>query len=812
MEFDPGPPPSIAEVLARVLDYSEHRDDFWLDWGPIFYRGRLDGSARLLCVASDPGATERIAGRTLVGDAGQRVQGFLTRLGLTRSYLCLNAFVYGMHPSHFFEAPEILNEQAQTDWRNELFDKSTHITSTLQAVVAFGANAKIAVDLWDGKRDIPVFDVHHPSFPDEDVLLSDWRSRDDAAPRDRHARRRRRQLGTELRLLLRGGGLLSDPPVGPALRRPVVPRRRLLAPDRPPATQYVRRAAGRRSRPHADLARPGHLGRLTVAGHPPVDPRTEAYGLEGHVVTMDEHFTELERGVVYLRAGEIGAVAPTDAPPPPGFEQAPVIATGGTIFPGLIELHNHLTYDVLPLWNVPQRFPNRDKWSAGAMQATYRKNISGPMTVLGRTPGLIEAVVRYVEAKCLLGGVTTSQGIALFSNQGAQAFFHGVVRNVESSTIPGMPPALTRIGDVEATDVAAFLHRLESSTCLLLHLSEGTDVAAHEHFEALHIADDEWAITPALAGIHSVALEGADFDVVAERGGSMVWSPFSNLLLYGDTAKIGLARSAGVTIGLGSDWSPSGSKNLLGELKVARLFDAGRDVFAHDRDLVATATRDAARVLHWDTKAGSLEPGKRADLLVLTGRAGDAYERLLGARETSIRMVAIDGVPRCGAVELMGEFDLGPGTERITVGDSERVLNLADPQANPIIEALSLAEATDRLQEAMSELPELAKGLESPSASLSAALASGSETRWMLLLDHEEPAGLDQRPHLPGPDGLPTAELPLDLALASTPLSELLEPIALDPLTVSDDGTFLGRVAEEMNLPDGIKQGLPALY
>jgi uracil-DNA glycosylase len=174
MVFDPGPPPAIEDVFARVPDYSAH-DDFWIDWGPIFYRGRLSGEARVLCVASDPGATERIAGRTLVGDAGQRVQGFLTKLGLTRSYLCLNAFVYGMFPSHFFNAPDILKEKAQRDWRNELFDKTTHVTSDLQAIIAFGSNAQGAVDLWDGKADVPVFPVHHPSFPNEDELLEDWR-------------------------------------------------------------------------------------------------------------------------------------------------------------------------------------------------------------------------------------------------------------------------------------------------------------------------------------------------------------------------------------------------------------------------------------------------------------------------------------------------------------------------------------------------------------------------------------------------------------------------------------------------------------
>jgi hypothetical protein len=48
--------------------------------------------------------------RTLVGDAGQRVQGFLAKIGLTRSYVCLNAFAYALHPSSFFEAGEILRD------------------------------------------------------------------------------------------------------------------------------------------------------------------------------------------------------------------------------------------------------------------------------------------------------------------------------------------------------------------------------------------------------------------------------------------------------------------------------------------------------------------------------------------------------------------------------------------------------------------------------------------------------------------------------------------------------------------------------
>jgi len=162
-----------VEIFARAPDYAPYKEHFWYDWGPIFYRGRLEGTARLLCVASDPGPTERVALRTLVGDAGQRVQGFLAKVGLVRSYLCLNAFVYALHPGSFWEGREILRDAGHLAWRNELFDKVKG--PELRAAVAFGLQAQDAVDLWEGKGDLPVFELPHPSSRDSGRLLDAWR-------------------------------------------------------------------------------------------------------------------------------------------------------------------------------------------------------------------------------------------------------------------------------------------------------------------------------------------------------------------------------------------------------------------------------------------------------------------------------------------------------------------------------------------------------------------------------------------------------------------------------------------------------------
>lgn len=173
MEFDPGPPPAYAELFGRLPDLSPIRGSLWFDWGPIFYRGRLDGSARVLCIASDPGATERIAGRTLVGDAGQRVQGFLRKLGLSRSYLCLNAFPYALFPSHAGRAASLLALPAFRDWRNELYDTAAE---HVEAVIAFGAVARTAVAQWPGAAGHRVVTVPHPSSWDQAVLVAGWRA------------------------------------------------------------------------------------------------------------------------------------------------------------------------------------------------------------------------------------------------------------------------------------------------------------------------------------------------------------------------------------------------------------------------------------------------------------------------------------------------------------------------------------------------------------------------------------------------------------------------------------------------------------
>ena len=561
----------------------------------------------------------------------------------------------------------------------------------------------------------------------------------------------------------------------------------------------------------------------------PIDPlASPRLALAGRVVTMDDAFTVRDHATVYMEAGRIVAIRDAAEAAPPGFERVDVVATGGTLFPGLIELHNHLSYNALPLWErVPKLFLHRGQWPD---HKDYRRLVSGPMTVVGEhrddegRPSLLPALVRYVECKSLMGGVTTTQGVKLASNSGIQRFYRGIVRNVEQTDDPELPEAQGRIPDVDARNARRFLTRLErEDSCMLLHLSEGvTDPAdpesrARRHFRALEIAAGTWALNDRFTGIHAAGLLPEDFDVLASHRASIVWSPFSNLLLYGGTARVEAAAAAGVRIGLGSDWSPTGSKNLLGELKVAWLYSQhllGGVLGA--RDIVAMATRDAARILKWESTLGTLEAGRRADVLVVTGTAGDPYEALVRARETDVRLVMINGIARYGAVDLMDA--LGPRGEAVRVGGEERRLFLEQHTADPDVAPVTLRTAQRTLREAFRNIAALAREAERPRAArLRRALDAPVAPVWSLALDEIRDTGVDLRPRLPfdGPrdfTGPERVSRRAAMAIRSTPLSQILGPIELDPLTVADDHDFLSFVERQPNVPEPVRLGLRELY
>ncbi len=186
-KFDPGPKGALKTFMNSTPSYEVEVGDsttFWYAFGNLLYRGRLDGSARVLCIASDPGPTECLPfmRRALVGDSGQKTQGFLAKLGLTRSYVLVNAFAVAMRPSEKTKGLKVLkNNAAIMAARHGLYDRL--LGPNIEAVITFGDVADQAYLLWRAAnpavKKVPRVDLAHPAAVDrggsgDDASLQGW--------------------------------------------------------------------------------------------------------------------------------------------------------------------------------------------------------------------------------------------------------------------------------------------------------------------------------------------------------------------------------------------------------------------------------------------------------------------------------------------------------------------------------------------------------------------------------------------------------------------------------------------------------------
>jgi 5-methylthioadenosine/S-adenosylhomocysteine deaminase len=446
--------------------------------------------------------------------------------------------------------------------------------------------------------------------------------------------------------------------------------------------------------------------------------------LEGVVVTMNGARDVLRHGHVLVRDGRIIAV--WDGPiPPAGIDldsaARPELGPKALIYPGLINLHGHPLNDALPLWQTPsshtqaaagrptgtEPYANRYQWSVDSSPEFFRI-VASPRTALTDPLGLNLAaeVVKYGEARMILGGATATQGAPANA-----AYDTLLARNVDNQNfgrdrIDNYVPAIASLTGAQLGDVVG---RMQNGLldAWIVHLAEGVrdadrrpgdTVSSRAEFADLKA---KGLLTDATVIVHGIGLEPSDFSEMAAapparadgvgdgRGAKLVWSPLSNLLLYGKTASVYDALAAGVLVALGADWSPSGSPNLLTELKVAdralrdeRLLGNRRRLvpslapsgstgeerreaeLALDRLLVEMVTINAARAIRWDDQVGSIEAGKLADLLVISRPLLPAipdlphspFRSLINATEADVSLVLVGGEPVAGDVSIMQSF------------------------------------------------------------------------------------------------------------------------------------------------------------
>lgn len=175
-KFDKGPTASWAQKLfdAPRQHYINHPSGrFRTEFGPVYYRGRLNNSVKLLIVGQDPSTDEILAQRNLVGSAGQRVQKLLNKLGITKSYVMFNTFLYGIKGQMDVVMQAVALEPTILNYRNSLFAKIAG-ANTIQAIISFGNGADLAIANWPARpAGVPWFQLTHPSAPDN-LVLPNW--------------------------------------------------------------------------------------------------------------------------------------------------------------------------------------------------------------------------------------------------------------------------------------------------------------------------------------------------------------------------------------------------------------------------------------------------------------------------------------------------------------------------------------------------------------------------------------------------------------------------------------------------------------
>ena len=143
------------------------QSQFRVEWGPIFHRGRLDGSARVLVIGQDPAQHETVVRRILVGEAGRRVQGFLAKLGINQSYVMLNTFLYSVYGS---ASAQTRRNPALVGYRNSWL-QAILMSGKIEAVIGLGMNADEAWQMWkttdDGQKSNIIYAaITHPTQPE----------------------------------------------------------------------------------------------------------------------------------------------------------------------------------------------------------------------------------------------------------------------------------------------------------------------------------------------------------------------------------------------------------------------------------------------------------------------------------------------------------------------------------------------------------------------------------------------------------------------------------------------------------------------
>ena len=320
----------------------------------------------------------------------------------------------------------------------------------------------------------------------------------------------------------------------------------------------------------------------------------------------------------------------------------------GAISPGLINTHDHITFTQnAPYTDQGVRYEHRHQWRIG----------DGPSRPkIPSTGGANADQIRWGELRFLMGGATSIVG------SGGQP---GILRNLDTASQEGLSQTpvnfdtfplddtngTRRMGDCNYGGGATTAASISGDDSYEPHTSEGIDVAARNEF--LCQSSDAFDVSaPGVSNnlllgktamIHAIGLQPGDLGAMAVAGTGLIWSPRSNITLYGDTARVTTASRMGVEIALGTDWMPTGSMNLLRELRCAdELNKTYYGNYFSDVQLWQMVTANAAAVTATDDVIGLLAAGKVADISIFKAN-GKAFRAVIDAEPQDVVLVMRGG-------------------------------------------------------------------------------------------------------------------------------------------------------------------------
>ncbi len=375
----------------------------------------------------------------------------------------------------------------------------------------------------------------------------------------------------------------------------------------------------------------------------------------GTVVSPDDVICNGE--VLYGTAtGRIVCVG-ADCSTRPEAMGAQVVCANGVIYPGLIDSHQHADYNHMPVFQHATRYDNRNTFRE---HEPLYDSFKIPHRALSASRATEVLPERWGEIRLIFAGTTSMIGTAGALLDAPE--IGGWARNLDSQVAglslltggiyvdPDIDSVLVRsaTGAVDTAmttpHLATIRGRLSGSAnyrSYIPHLAEGIDINARLEFDA---ADTGGVIVDHTAIVHCTACSTAQYARMNRQRAELIWSPRSNIDLYGLTANVTTAQALGVTIALGVDWTPSGSINLLEELSCASsLNERYYDRAFTDRALVQMVTSNAATAANLDDQLGRLRENYWADLTVLTGDRTHPYRALLDARSEQVRLVVVRG-------------------------------------------------------------------------------------------------------------------------------------------------------------------------